>query len=108
LFEQKKIWTDRSIFGRCRAQKVQVRGQKGDLQHLARIFGSKSTVTFNLSFFMQIPFSVDFLELRRDHLQSLSTFYRVVKKIFDFEDNMFDRFRPTTNIKGQILGQKAP
>ena len=34
MFEQKKIWTDQSIFGRCRAQKVQVTGQKGDLQYL--------------------------------------------------------------------------
>ena len=34
MFQQKKIWTDQSIFGRCRAQKVQVTGQKGDLQYL--------------------------------------------------------------------------
>ena len=31
LFEQKKIWTDRGIFGRMAGQKVQRTGQRGEL-----------------------------------------------------------------------------
>ena len=34
---------------------------------------------------MQIPVNLNILRLRRDHLQSLSIFYRVVKKLEHFQ-----------------------
>ena len=39
---------------------------------------------------MQIPFSLSVLRLEQDPMQSLSTFYNVVKKLEHFKDEMFD------------------
>ena len=38
---------------------------------------------------MQIPFSLTVLGLERDPMQSLSTFYNVVKKLEHFEAEIF-------------------
>ena len=41
---------------------------------------------------MQIPFSLTVLGLERDPMQSLSTFYNVVKKLKRFEGEIFHRY----------------
>ena len=41
---------------------------------------------------MQIPFSLSVLGLGQDPMQSLSTFYNVVKKLEHFEAEMFDHY----------------
>ena len=58
---------------------------------------------------MQIPFSLTVLGLERDPMQSLSTFYNVVKKLERFEGEIFDHwchFSPNQTVadhNGQIF-----
>ena len=54
---------------------------------------------------MQIPFSLTVLGLERDPMQSLSTFYNVVKKLEHFEDEIFDHwchFSPNQTVADHI------
>ena len=55
------------------------------LDGFVEFLGQKSALTLKVNFLMYNPFSLDILRLGRDPMQSLSTFYRVVKKILHFQ-----------------------
>ena len=56
---------------------------------------------------MQIPLRLYIPRLRRDPLQSLSTFYTVVKKLEHFEGRFFWPFRHANGTLGPIFGSKT-
>ena len=55
------------------------------LDGFVEFLGQKVPLTFKVNFLMYNPLSLDTLRLGRDPMQSLSTFYRVVIKIFHFQ-----------------------
>ena len=56
---------------------------------------------------MQIPFHLDILRLWRGPLQSLSSFYKVVKKLYHFEPEFFCRFDQQLTPWVRILSKKT-
>jgi len=52
---------------------------------------------------MQIHFNLDIPKLKRDPTQSLSTFYREVKKLVHFQDQNFDQYRNMTDTLDNFL-----